>query len=84
LKRNGVVLAESAYDTAARADAVVLVTEWGEFRELDLVRLKKAMAGDVFLDGRNFLEPESLTSLGFRYSGMGRGNKNQEVPTIKS
>ena len=69
----GAVQAEDAYQAAAGADAVILVTEWDEFKSLDLPRLREAMAGDVFLDGRNVYEPGAMRELGFRYRGMGRG-----------
>lgn len=65
-------LAESAYEAAQGADAVILVTEWNEFRHLDMVRLKAAMSGDVLVDGRNIWDPDEMTALGFRYAGVGR------------
>ena len=65
-------MADSPYEAAAGADAVILVTEWEEFGKLELSKLKAAMAGNVFLDGRNFLSPEQMRSRGFNYSGMGR------------
>ena len=64
--------AADAYAAAHGADAVILVTEWDVFRELDLPRLRKVMAGDVFLDGRNVYDPKTMRKEGFRYSGMGR------------
>ncbi|MFA4929346.1 MAG: UDP-glucose/GDP-mannose dehydrogenase family protein [Patulibacter sp.] len=68
----GVVLADDALSAAAGADAVVLVTEWDEFRELDLSDLRAAMAGDVLIDGRNALDAGAAASAGFRYEGVGR------------
>ncbi len=65
--------AESAYEAVEEADAAVLVTEWPEFRALDLKRVKGSMRGDVFVDGRNLYEPEALRSIGFNYFGIGRG-----------
>jgi len=65
--------AESAYEATEGADAVILVTEWPEFRALDLKRVKGSMRGDVFVDGRNLYEPEALRSIGFNYFGIGRG-----------
>jgi len=70
----------SAYQAAEGADAVVLVTEWPEFRALDLRRVKELMRGAVFVDGRNLYEPEALRALGFRYYGVGRGYAAQPFP----
>jgi len=70
----------TAYEAIAGADAVVLVTEWPEFRALDLRRVKDSMRGDVFVDGRNLYEPETLRGLGFRYYGVGRGYAPQPFP----
>jgi UDPglucose 6-dehydrogenase len=61
-----------AYDLAAGADAVVIITEWNEFRRLDLPRLKKAMGRPVIIDGRNIYDPEVMRGLGFTYRGIGR------------
>jgi len=61
-----------AYDLAGGADAVVIVTEWNEFRRLDLPRLKKAMGRPVIIDGRNIYDPEVMRGLGFTYRGIGR------------
>lgn len=66
-------LAEDPYDLAAGADALVVVTEWNEFKHLDLVRIKSLMRGDVLIDGRNIYDPARMRELGFRYRGMGRG-----------
>jgi UDPglucose 6-dehydrogenase len=65
----------SAYDTAAGCDALVLVTEWNQFRELDFPRLAKAMRGKVFLDCRNVYTRERVEGEGFVYESFGRGRK---------
>src|SRR5947208_2162593 len=70
----------SAYAAVDGADAVVLVTEWPEFRALDLGRVKTLMRGAVFVDGRNLYEPEALRALGFHYYGVGRGYAAQPFP----
>jgi UDPglucose 6-dehydrogenase len=54
------------------ADAVVLVTEWRAFRELDWAAVAAAMAGDTVIDGRNSLEPEAIRAAGLAYEGIGR------------
>lgn len=64
-----------AYDTAAGCDALVLVTEWNEFRELDFPRLKKLMRGNVFLDCRNVYTRDRVEGQGFVYESFGRGRK---------
>jgi UDPglucose 6-dehydrogenase len=68
----GVVYAQSAYEASKGADAVVIITEWNEFQQLDLVKLAKEMSGRVLFDGRNIYEPEYVRGLGFEYYGVGR------------
>jgi UDPglucose 6-dehydrogenase len=69
----GLDLVDNAYDLAEGCDALVVVTEWNEFRNLDLARIRDLMAGNVFIDGRNIYEPEQMADLGFYYRGIGRG-----------
>ncbi|UFN51158.1 UDP-glucose/GDP-mannose dehydrogenase family protein [Roseomonas sp. OT10] len=64
--------ADSAMEAVAGADALVLLTEWNEFRALSPERLKSAMAGDIVLDLRNVWEPEAMRAAGFRYHSIGR------------
>lgn len=64
--------AKDAYAAAKDADAVVVVTEWNEFRQLDLVKLARKMKQLVIFDGRNIYEPEAVKKLGFVYYGVGR------------
>jgi len=68
----GVEWCEDAYQAATRAHAVALVTEWNEFRGLDLTRLGDSMAARVFVDLRNVYRPEVARGLGFEYSSVGR------------
>ena len=70
---NGVFYADNPYDAAQGADVVVVVTEWNEFRNLDLERLKSIMNGLRIVDLRNVYDPEKVRSLGFAYIGIGRG-----------
>jgi UDPglucose 6-dehydrogenase len=63
---------KDAYQVANGADALVLITEWNEFRELDLRRLKQLMRTPVVIDGRNIYDPAQLKELGFTYRGIGR------------
>jgi UDPglucose 6-dehydrogenase len=62
----------SAQETANGADALVVVTEWGEFRELDLATLASAMASPILVDGRNVFRPDAAIAAGFEYTGIGR------------
>jgi UDPglucose 6-dehydrogenase len=60
------------YHAVQDCDAVVVVTDWREFRDLDLRRLRGAMRTPVLVDGRNLFDPAEMTRLGFRYCGIGR------------
>jgi UDPglucose 6-dehydrogenase len=62
----------SAQETAAGADALVVVTEWGEFRSLDLGALAGAMTSPILVDGRNVFRPDAAIAAGFEYTGIGR------------
>jgi UDPglucose 6-dehydrogenase len=64
---------ESNYATAEGADALVLVTEWNEFRRPSFERLKATMRQPVIFDGRNIWNPGEVRAAGFTYSGIGRG-----------
>ena len=68
----GVEMGTDPYDTAAGCDALVIATEWNQFRNLDLPRLKVVMKAPVLIDLRNVYEPEDLKKLGFRYAAIGR------------
>jgi len=68
----GVRFAKDPYDAVKDADAVAIITEWNEFRQLDLVRLAKGMKHLVLFDGRNIYEPARVRELGFMYYGVGR------------
>ncbi len=64
--------AENPYDAAEDADAVVVVTEWNEFKLLNLERLKNAMSGNILFDGRNIYDPVRMRRMGFNYHCIGR------------
>jgi UDPglucose 6-dehydrogenase len=64
---------KDAYDVADGADALILVTEWREFRALDLKRLRLVMRTPIFFDGRNIYDPETVREAGLSYFGVGRG-----------
>jgi UDPglucose 6-dehydrogenase len=62
----------NAYEVADGADVVVVCTEWNEFKQLDLARLKTSMKQPVIVDGRNLYDPRRMHELGIEYRGMGR------------
>jgi UDPglucose 6-dehydrogenase len=70
--KNGIKYEKGPYECAKRADAVVIVTEWNEFRNLDLDRLKKLLKQPYFFDLRNIYDPEKMRELGFKYFSVGR------------
>lgn len=61
-----------AYSVAKNSDGIILVTEWEEFKKLNLKKMKELMRQPVFLDGRNLFEPEEMKKIGFIYTGIGR------------
>ena len=67
-----VIYCHSAYEAAAGADAVVIATEWEQFRALDLARLRSAMTRPVIVDLRNIYRAEEMQRARFRYLGVGR------------
>jgi UDPglucose 6-dehydrogenase len=78
LKRAGVLMeavtfCENAYAVASGADALVIATEWNEFKSLNMLQVRDSMKRPILIDGRNLYEPSLMHSLGFTYRGMGRG-----------
>jgi UDPglucose 6-dehydrogenase len=70
LKR--ITYCSSPYEAARDADAILLLTEWNEFKEVDFVRLKSLMKTHIVVDGRNLYDPSEMAEQGFQYEGMGR------------
>jgi UDPglucose 6-dehydrogenase len=68
----GVTFSDSPYEAADGADAVVLVTEWNEFKYLNLERLRSLLKRPAIFDGRNLWEPDRMRRLGFEYHSVGR------------
>jgi len=64
--------ADNAYDALTGADALAIVTEWNEFREPDLDRIKSLMKAPVIIDGRNLYDPAVMRAHGFTYHSIGR------------
>jgi UDPglucose 6-dehydrogenase len=69
---SGVDFADGPLDAVREADAVVLVTEWDEFRTLDWRDVAGVMSGTVLIDGRNALDPAAVRAAGLAYEGIGR------------
>ena len=69
----GVTWCTDALDVARGCDVLVIVTEWNEFRALDLKAAKAAMTGAAIVDLRNVFDPDTVRAAGFIYSGIGRG-----------
>jgi len=72
-QRDDFALCDSANDALQGADALVVVTEWKQFRSPDFTRLKAALADGVVFDGRNLYEPADVEAVGLAYYGIGRG-----------
>ena len=69
---SGITYCRDAYETADKSDALMILTEWKQFRELDLAEIKKRMKTPVIIDGRNVYEPDAVKKLGFTYVSVGR------------
>ncbi len=76
----------SAIEAATNAHAILIVTEWGEFTNVDWLHVREVVALPIIIDGRNCLDPEALRSIGFEYYGIGRptakllSHKSRERP----
>jgi len=68
----GIEFGKDAYDVAKGVDALVLATEWNQFRRLDLTHIKELLKAPVFIDLRNVYDPDQMRRLGFNYCGVGR------------
>ncbi len=72
---NDVVFAPDPYEVIEGADALVIATEWNEFRSLDKNKIKQLLKQPNIIDGRNVYEPKEMKEAGFNYIGVGRGNE---------
>lgn len=70
-----IVYSKNAFDAAKDVDAVVVVTEWNEFKQVNLEKLAGTMSGRWLFDGRNIYDPEKVRRVGLEYLGVGRGGK---------
>jgi len=69
---DGITYCDDIYETIAGADAIVLMTEWNEYRGLDFARISESVNGKIFVDLRNVYEPDVIAGHGFEYHGVGR------------
>jgi UDPglucose 6-dehydrogenase len=76
----GVIYCEDVYKVADGSDALVLVTEWDEFKRLDFRKIASLMNRPVMVDGQNLFNPEEMTRAGFLYDGIGRRALGQKNP----
>lgn len=74
-----IVMCKTPYALAEGCDALVLMTEWNEFKHLDLARIRGLMRTPVVLDGRNVYEPQAMWEAGFLYRGIGRGYNHPHI-----
>ena len=70
--KSGITYANSAYEAAHGADALLILTEWEEFANLDLARVRDELRYPIVIDGRNLYDPEVMAAQGFTYYSMGR------------
>ena len=66
-------MCDNPYGAAAESDAVLVLTPWNEFKQLDMRRMLKSMKRPIIIDGRNMYNPDELKAIGFVYRGVGRG-----------
>ncbi len=71
----GVQFTSSAYEVCRGADALAVLTDWKEFKTLDMKKIKRLLKSPVIFDGRNLYDPEEIKNLGFDYYGIGRSSK---------
>jgi len=81
---HGVKFCASPYEVAEESDALVLVTEWEEFKRLDMERIRCSMKTPVLVDGRNLYEPADMAAVGFVYEGIGRCGFSPKQPHLVS
>lgn len=73
-------MADDAYALAEGCDALAVCTDWNEFKNLDLERIRQVMRQPVVVDGRNIFDPTTMANLGFQYRGVGRGYVQEGAP----
>jgi UDPglucose 6-dehydrogenase len=73
IRLEAVTFCKNAYEVAKEADALIIATDWNEFKALNMLQVRNSMRRPVLIDGRNLYEPADMNHLGFIYRGMGRG-----------
>jgi UDPglucose 6-dehydrogenase len=87
LMGDAISYAGSSYEAARGADALLVLTEWEEFANLDLARLRQELKYPIVIDGRNLYDPETMSSQGFTYYSVGRPAAHPEgaqAPVLKT
>ena len=72
LPARSMLFVNSAYEAAEGADALLVLTEWDEFKNLDCARIRRSLRYPIIVDGRNLLSPEEMRKLDFTYLSIGR------------
>jgi len=75
---SNVKFCKDAYSASSGCDCLIIMTEWDEFKELDLAKIKKLLKRPIIIDGRNIYDPKEMQKLGFTYVGIGRGRDNKK------
>lgn len=79
LSDDGISFLDSAYEAAHHADALLILTDWPEFAQLDLPRLKSMLTYPIIIDGRNLYDPAVMAAAGFIYSSVGRADAQSSM-----
>jgi len=72
-------MAKNPYELAKDVDAIIVMTPWNEFKQLDMARIKAAMKTPILIDGRNLYDPKQMRNIGFTYRGIGRGYNGEKL-----
>jgi len=80
IRMEDICFCKNAYEVAEETDALLIVTEWNEFKSLNMLQIRNSMRRPVLIDGRNIYEADEMNRLGFIYRGMGRGTG--PAPTV--
>jgi UDPglucose 6-dehydrogenase len=70
--KDKIIYAKSTYEAAENKDALIILTEWDQFRKINLPKIKKLLKNPIIIDGRNLFEPQKMSRLGFQYYSVGR------------
>ena len=71
---DGVIWKENTFSCIENTDAIVIITEWNEFRALDLIKIKKSLNNPIIIDLRNIYKHDSMREAGIKYISVGRGD----------